>query len=246
MPKRYIKVKPVTELEEVLEYKFKNKDLLRQALTHASSVSEHHPMASSRDMSTLAFVGDAALKYAVARYLIQNGQNQVTTYCAELHKGTQTVVPDIILAKIAQEKLHLEEYIVRGNGHTTPNTRMYASCFEAILGATALDCGIDQQEVIFRLVERLCSDQYKALLEPISPFRFLSAGGDNDEEEIVYVTRSLWDYMQRVASGLPPYRIELKSPERTCLQKLVLLVLWFFTIYGLLCIGWKTFEFTRV
>lgn len=245
MPRNYIQVKPIADLENELEYKFKNKDLLRQSLTHASAISENHPMAFNRDLSTLAFVGDSVLKYAVARYLFQNGQNQVADDCDELHKGTQTVIPNDILADIAREKLHLEEYIIRGNAHKTPSRKMHASCFEAILGAIALDCGLDHQEVIFRVVERLCADRYENLLKPIAKFRFLAASHDDDDEETVNVTQSLWNYMQCNASGMPPYKITLRPPERTRLQKLGLCVLWLLVIYGFFCIVQNTIGFMR-
>ncbi|CAF4260611.1 unnamed protein product, partial [Rotaria magnacalcarata] len=38
---------------------------------------------------------------------------------------------------------------------------MYADCMEAIFGAIALDCGADQQKVIFDVIEKLCSDRYQ-------------------------------------------------------------------------------------
>ncbi|CAF1210521.1 unnamed protein product [Adineta steineri] len=186
MPKQYIEVKPLTDFENVLGYEFKNKELLWQSLTHKSAISEGHPMACHNDLSALAFLGDAALKYAVTRYLILNGRDEVAKNCVELHNNTQKILPDLILANIARDKLHIEEYLIRGNAQRTPSTKMYASCMEAILGAIALDCGTDQQGLLFRVIEKLCSDRYDTLLIPDTTFRFVSAfdfRGNDDEDD---------------------------------------------------------------
>ncbi|CAF1075047.1 unnamed protein product [Adineta steineri] len=52
---------------------------------------------------------------------------------------------------MAHEKLHLEEYLIRGNGHQDLNETLYSDCLEAILGAIALDCGSNQQEKLFQI-----------------------------------------------------------------------------------------------
>jgi dsRNA-specific ribonuclease len=232
MPKNRIQVKPLKDLEAILGYKFKNQDLLLQAVTHASATSEKHPLASAHNQSSLAFVGDFAMKYAVARYLILNGREEVVGNRDALHKGTQTVIPNIILANIAREKLHLEEYIIRGNGHEVVSMKMYADCLEGIVGAIALDCGINQQEIIFSVIEKLCSDRYVNLLKPMETSRFKSRHDDDDDEELVCVTRSLWDHFQRQAGLLKPTVLLVES-QKTRLQKFGLMVLWFFAICGI-------------
>ncbi|CAF5164231.1 unnamed protein product, partial [Rotaria magnacalcarata] len=55
---------------------------------------------------------------------------------------------------------------------------MYADCMETIFGAIALDCGADQQKVIFDVIEKLCSDRYQTLLKPIETIRLKSAYDD--------------------------------------------------------------------
>ncbi|CAF1154670.1 unnamed protein product [Rotaria sp. Silwood1] len=164
MPRHYKQVKPATDFEDVIGYKFQNQDLLRQALTHASAVQEKHPMAFHRDLTSLAFVGDAVLKYSVARFLFLKGRDELIKKRNELHEGTQKVVPNRVLAAIAQEKLHLEEYLIRGNSPRFVSMNMYADCIEAILGAIALDCGPNQQQVIFSVIEKICADRVEKWL----------------------------------------------------------------------------------
>ncbi|CAF3141653.1 unnamed protein product [Rotaria socialis] len=231
----------MSDLEHVLGYRFKNKDILKQSLTHASALHENHPKASYRDQSSLAFVGDAVLKYAVARYLLLNGRDQVVKNSAELHKGTQTIIPNAILAKIAHEKLHLEEHIIRGNAHVAPSEKMHADCMEAILGAIALDCGVDQQKVIFDVIEKLCSDRYQTLLKPIETIRLKSAC---DEEEEDYINVSRYVFLRDQARPLSQKLIVTdNSHKRTHWQKLGQVILWLFAICGFLTILWLIANF---
>ena len=144
MPRERISVKAQSNLELILGYKFKKPELLKQALTHESAIHEKHPMAAVCDLSPLAFVGDTVLKYAVARYIFFNGRAEIITSCSQLHVVTQAVIPNRIMADIAREKLPLEHYLIRGNGHPFLSDDMYADCLEAIFGAIALDCGSDE------------------------------------------------------------------------------------------------------
>ncbi|CAF0788399.1 unnamed protein product [Adineta steineri] len=184
MPKPWIDIKSRSVLEDVLGYKFTKSDLLWQALTHPSAITENHPKAFKHDLFPLAFVGDSALKYAVARYLFLNGSDDVVTDRVRLHEGVQTAIKNRDLAKMAREKLHLEEYLIRGNGHRDLNETLYSDCFEAILGAIALDCGSNQQEKVFRIIEKLCSDRYESLLNKPLTNRMLPWRGEDDKSNI--------------------------------------------------------------
>ncbi|CAF0958185.1 unnamed protein product [Adineta steineri] len=186
MFRRWIEIKSRSTLEDVLGYKFKNPDLLWQALTHSSAISENHPKAFKHDLRPLAFVGDSALSYAVTRYIFLNGLDNVVTSCFELHEGRQTAIKNRDLAKMAREKLHLEEYLIRGNRHQDLNETLYADCLEAILGAIALDCGSNQQEIFFRIIEKICSDRYEQRLKKPATLRFLGCSGEDDESDTEY------------------------------------------------------------
>jgi ribonuclease III len=119
------------QLEHMLDYKFTNRALLNQALTHKSAINERHlyPNASEVDNRTLANVGDAALKYAVAQYLYRNHPSGPFNV-GHLHDGAQQFIQNKVLFPIAQD-LHLEKYVIRGNGHAEMSPLMYASSHQA-------------------------------------------------------------------------------------------------------------------
>jgi dsRNA-specific ribonuclease len=227
MPNQRIHVRSRTDLEDVLGYKFEKQELLWQALTHKSAITERHPMAFDRDLSSLAFVGDAVLKYAVARYLFLKRTDDEVESCAQLHDGAQKIITNGVLLAIARDKLHLEEYLIRGNGHGTPSNMMYADCMEAIFGAIALDCGSDHQEVIFGVIETLCSQCYEN-----SPIRtgYMPQSYESEDE---WITERpiVWPKMQ-LKSAINTHR-STKSPyQRSCLQTLGRFCLWLFAIFG--------------
>lgn len=230
MRRRYIEPKPIADLERVLGYQFKNKDLIRQALTHTSAISEKHPMAFDRDLSLLAHVGDSALKYAVTRYIFLNGKPEVLGNVAKFHEGVQAVIPNRVLATIGQETVHLEEYLIRGNSHQTLSTNMYADCMEAIFGAISIDCGSNEQEVLFRIIEKLCANRYENWLVPTATVRFASALR-NHENELVIV--DYYDYSRLQMESMDHFNERSSSSDEDFRKKIIL---WFFAIVGFVAI----------
>ena len=57
--------KIICEFEQVLKYKFNNKDLLIEALTHSSYANEHGLPSNER----LEFLGDAVLELSMSKHL---------------------------------------------------------------------------------------------------------------------------------------------------------------------------------
>jgi dsRNA-specific ribonuclease len=249
MPKKRINVKQAADLEKVLGYKFKKKELLSQALTHSSAITENHPTAFCRDLSPLAFVGDAVLKYVIARYLFLNGRADVINSPQQLHEGAQEVVTNGVLARIAHDKLHLEDYLVRGNSHVTLNKNMYADCMEAIFGAISLDCENDQQ-VIFGVIEQLCSQCIEKWLEEtakVKPQGYYDEDEDEDEDD--WITEDILDWPKdQLQAALSGYRATSLPPKRSCLETFSRCCLWIFAVFGfvtfccLLIIGFINFH----
>jgi ribonuclease-3 len=139
MPKNIVPVEPLEQLDNIFAYSFRDRNLLLQALTHQSAINEKHPNASTKNYRSLAFVGDAALKYVVSVELFS--RKKVENIEVEgLHNQTVQRIMNHNLAAIARDKLKLERFLVRGNGEETVKPSMYATCLEAILGVITIDC----------------------------------------------------------------------------------------------------------
>lgn len=124
------------ELEHNLGYIFKNKELLKQALTRESAIQEKLPNAAKQSYQNLEFIGDAALKHAISIrlfYKLQESQEEFTEAelhnCAEKLIGNENVLPQIA------DSIDLSGFIIKGKGETLITSKMKADILEAILGA---------------------------------------------------------------------------------------------------------------
>lgn len=57
----------ISEVEDIILYKFKNKKLLLQALTHSSYSNEHNVESNER----LEFLGDAVIEFIITEILFK-------------------------------------------------------------------------------------------------------------------------------------------------------------------------------
>ncbi|CAF1442757.1 unnamed protein product [Didymodactylos carnosus] len=141
----------MSQLEETINYKFKNPALLRQALTRQNAIIEQHIDASTQNYQALEFIGDAALKFIIARCLYKKfGEN-----CTEdtLHKETTKLITNKdVLPQIARH-IRFNELIVKGKGEISMTDKMLSDALEAVLGAISIDT--DNLEVLFIVVENL-------------------------------------------------------------------------------------------
>lgn len=123
--------------EHRIGYTFRDKLLLRAALTHASG-AEHRLASNER----LEFLGDAILGLVVCEMLFR----QFTQYLeGELTKVKSVVVSRQTCAKIS-EALGLQEFLILGKGMTTAPTvppSVLADVFESLVAAIYLDGGHD-------------------------------------------------------------------------------------------------------
>ncbi|MEK7525545.1 MAG: ribonuclease III [Patescibacteria group bacterium] len=137
--------KPAPELESLIAYPFKDKNLLRQALTHRSYINEN-PSWDVDHNERLEFLGDAVLELVVTEYLYRNYPNpegEMTNWRAALVNAT-------ILAGISNE-FKLNDYLMlsRGESKDTGRARHYilANAMEALIGAIYLDGGYEPAKV---------------------------------------------------------------------------------------------------
>lgn len=128
-------------LEKKLNYKFKDKNLLTQALTHKSFKK---PYSNER----LEFLGDAVLDLVVGEFLFHKFSHNAE---GDLSKLRAALVNEKSFAKIANN-LNLGEFIFmnvaeeRNNGRTKPS--ILSDALEAIIGAVHLEAGFEKAKQI--------------------------------------------------------------------------------------------------
>ena len=130
----------IVEFEAIIGYEFKDKDLLRIALTHSSYANENKmPYNNER----LEFLGDSVLGFVTAEYLFSQFKSRPE---GELTKLRAAVVCEKSLFKFA-EKISLGEHIFMGKGeeHSGGRNRpsIVSDAFEAVIAAMYIDGGMD-------------------------------------------------------------------------------------------------------
>jgi len=131
-------MKNLDQLESTLKIKFKNQDLLKQAMVHRSYLNEHSDFNMGHN-ERLEFLGDAVLELVVTEYLYLNYDNPE----GDLTNWRASLVNSKMLATIANE-LELEQYLYLSKGEskdTNSKARQYilANAMEALIGAIYLD-----------------------------------------------------------------------------------------------------------
>lgn len=130
----------LSAFEEIIGYKFKDKSLLKTALTHSSYANENK---LSRDNERLEFLGDSVLGFVTAEYLFSQYKTRPE---GELTKLRAAVVCEKSLFKFA-EKISLGKFIYMGKGeeHSGGRNRpsIVSDAFEAVIAAMYIDGGIE-------------------------------------------------------------------------------------------------------
>lgn len=144
--------KKLKEFEEIINYKFRNKNLITLALTHSSFANEHH-QGNLANNERLEFLGDAVLELVSSEFLF--------SHYNKLHEGDLTklrasLVCEPTLAACARE-MGLGEYLLLGKGEAMTGGRerdsILSDAMEAVIGAIYLDSGFaNAKEHILRFV----------------------------------------------------------------------------------------------
>lgn len=137
------------ELERKLGYSFRDKSLLKTALTHSSYANEHHLTCNER----LEFLGDSILGFVTADFLYtkfpERPEGEMTRLRADL-------VCETNLARCA-DTISLGEHLLLGHGEQTGGGRrrasMIADATESVIAAVYLDGGFEPaRDLIYRLI----------------------------------------------------------------------------------------------
>lgn len=179
-------------LEARIGYKFTDRGLLEQALTHRSRAAEDASLGGA-DNESLEFLGDALLGFVVAEWLFQ----QYPQYDeGQKSKIKATVVSTQSLARHG-ELMGLGEYLILGKGEEKTGGRakpaLLADAFEALVASVYLDGGMEPATALLR---RVLHDAVDAGKDPLLVVDYKSA---------------LQERLQALGRPLPQYRLAGES-----------------------------------
>ncbi|MBP3506920.1 MAG: ribonuclease III [Lachnospiraceae bacterium] len=130
-----------SKVMEIIEYRFQNPALLKQAFTHSSYANERK-INRIEDYERLEFLGDAVLEMITSHALLQKYPKK---HEGELSKLRSSLVCEYCLAQCARD-LHYPDFVLlsKGERQTGGANRDSLLCdlFEAVLGAIYLDGGL--------------------------------------------------------------------------------------------------------
>lgn len=149
------------KLEETINYKFQDRQLLIRSLTHKSFLNETKN-SERKDNERLEFLGDAVLELASTRHLFLNhpekSEGEMTSYRSALVKGNH-------LAEVAK-KIGLGEYLYLSKGEEYSGGRqkgyILANCVEALIGAIYLDGGNQEAE---KFIEKFILQKLEEIID---------------------------------------------------------------------------------
>lgn len=132
-------------IEDIIGYVFKNKKLLKNALTHSSYANEKR-MNKLNNNERLEFLGDAVLELITSHYLYNRYPKLPE---GELTKLRASIVCEPTLSECAKE-VQLGQFIFLGKGEEMSGGRVRSSvlsdALEAVIGAIYLDGGLSKAE----------------------------------------------------------------------------------------------------
>ena len=187
----------ISELSARINYSFKDRQLLLEAMTHRSYSAEN---GLSYDNQRLEFLGDSVIQIIVTEYLYYKYPDETE---GPLTKMRSAIAMQSSLAKFAAD-FELGGYIRMGRGEVQSGgmTRVSTLCdgFEALAGAVRIDGGLEAaRELLAPLLE-------KHYPEPASLLSDLNPKG------------MLQEYTQKFCGcAAPLYAVEHKQgPEHDC------------------------------
>ncbi len=130
------------KIEKSIGYVFKNKELLKTALTHTSYANAHGVESNEK----LEFLGDSILEFVTSKYLYNEYKDLKE---GEMTKVRATVVCEESLYKIAVRH-GFREFLITGRGEKitgeVKNKAILADSIEAVIAAMYLDSGLEPVE----------------------------------------------------------------------------------------------------
>lgn len=146
------------EFQQVIDYKFKDKKILKEGLTHSSYTNESKN-ANEAHNERLEFLGDSVLGLVISHYLFEQRPNMPE---GELTKIRANIVCEESLSEVSK-RLNVGKYLFLGKGEETTGgrdrTSILADAMEAVIGAVYLDGGIEcAKEIILGYMAEIIED----------------------------------------------------------------------------------------
>ncbi len=173
----------MSELQEKIGYRFKNEELLFEALSHSSFANENRERNSNE---RLEFLGDSVLSIVVSDYIFKHFSHIPE---GELSKLRASLVCENALFEFSKT-IDLGKYILLGKGEELTGGRerpsIVSDAFEAVIAAIYLDGGMDTaREYVLSFIPDNITPKgsnafhdYKTILQEVIQ--------RNPEEKIIY------------------------------------------------------------
>lgn len=132
----------IKEFENNIGYTFKNKELIKKALTHTSYAYENNVESNEK----LEFLGDSILEFISSKYLYHNYKKLKE---GEMTKVRATVVCEESLYKVAVQH-NFSDFLNLGKSenanHANLSKAILADSVEAVIAAIYLDSNLENAE----------------------------------------------------------------------------------------------------
>lgn len=151
-------------LQELMDYKFKDRSFLIRALTH-SSYSNENKKEKLKNNERLEFLGDSVLGLIISEYLF--------SHYANLEEGQLTKIRAKIVCEAslgsASKALKLGEFMLFGRGEELTGgrerTSILSDAFEALIAAIFLDGGMEEARAfVLRRLDAVIKDAVEGKL----------------------------------------------------------------------------------
>ncbi|KXZ40070.1 ribonuclease-3 [Alkalithermobacter thermoalcaliphilus JW-YL-7 = DSM 7308] len=151
----------IHKLEQQINYTFKNKSYIIEALTHSSYANENKRF-NVKHNERLEFLGDSVLGIVISHHLFEDRKELPE---GELTKLRANIVCEESLNEVAVS-INLGEYLLLGKGEEATGGRervsILADAFEAVIGAIYLDGGIESaKKFIMDTMKEVIEDSIK-------------------------------------------------------------------------------------
>jgi ribonuclease III len=208
-----MRLKELGTLEQALGYKFKNTDLIVEALTHRS---HYHEFGDSAHNERLEFLGDAVLDLCVTEMVMKLSP---TTDEGHLSKLRSQLVSESSLARAAR-KLGLGAHVRLGRGEDLSRGRereaLLADTFEAVIAAIYMDGSLDD-------VKAMIQHMYDLVITEVMH----NADWVTTSQRLItrdYKSR-LQEYCQSAGLGAPTYQcLDSRGPDHVRRFTMALLI----------------------